>query len=323
MIVVKATVICKDNSTEIRRLPMSRLPGELTYDELCIMLHRLFKKHIPSIDNLVLKYADEDGDKVCLESDLDITHALSQNSVLRVHVFDKTKPSQSQDVVSSELETISSDQRRSLIDAVADLQVRIDGLTKVLAEQLGPAKGFDSDSTRLDGGVTGDKQQFKTSDIAEFLSPTLHTPSTIYSNPQRSSTIPRSASTSNTHPMQNQLSSITASPSQIQTLNIPQPQQLQQMHYPSSQIQQPPQQQQLQSSQQPVHVHHTGPQLQQLNYPQHYPVYTPGSYTSQQQYYPANGQSIQPSQQVSQQQTSHHLAQQHLPQPQPPFRNTQ
>ncbi|KAJ1340677.1 hypothetical protein BSLG_004771 [Batrachochytrium salamandrivorans] len=59
MIIVKAIVQCSDGSAEIRRLPMSRLPGELTYDELCIILHRLFKKHFSSVDDISLCYVDE------------------------------------------------------------------------------------------------------------------------------------------------------------------------------------------------------------------------------------------------------------------------
>ncbi|KAI9190785.1 uncharacterized protein BJ171DRAFT_540741 [Polychytrium aggregatum] len=89
MIDIKA--ICSlPNEKLVKRLPMSRLPGELTFDELCVILHRLFRPHLSaSSENLVLKYADEDGDLVCLETDTDITHALTLSTILKVHVFDK------------------------------------------------------------------------------------------------------------------------------------------------------------------------------------------------------------------------------------------
>jgi hypothetical protein len=55
-------------------------------EKLCIMLHRLFKPHLSSVENICLKYEDEDKDLVVLESDIDISHALSLSSVLKVHV---------------------------------------------------------------------------------------------------------------------------------------------------------------------------------------------------------------------------------------------
>jgi hypothetical protein len=55
MITIKATFKSKDGY-EIRRIPISRLPGEeLTFDELCILLERVFKFRI---DSKILKYAD-------------------------------------------------------------------------------------------------------------------------------------------------------------------------------------------------------------------------------------------------------------------------
>jgi hypothetical protein len=38
---------------------MSRVPGELTFDELCIMLQRIFKNRIAHFNNHILRYLDE------------------------------------------------------------------------------------------------------------------------------------------------------------------------------------------------------------------------------------------------------------------------
>ncbi|KAJ3274525.1 hypothetical protein HDV01_002653 [Terramyces sp. JEL0728] len=74
--------------TEIKRLPMSRLPNELTFDELIVTINRMFKRS----DQLVLKYLDEDQDLVSLENDGDISHALNINTTFKIHAFtDKIK----------------------------------------------------------------------------------------------------------------------------------------------------------------------------------------------------------------------------------------
>lgn len=49
--------------TEIRRVPI--LTDKITYNELCLLAHRLFKPHLSSnIDNLLLKYLDDGNDNV-------------------------------------------------------------------------------------------------------------------------------------------------------------------------------------------------------------------------------------------------------------------
>ncbi|KAL1918271.1 uncharacterized protein VTP21DRAFT_2931 [Calcarisporiella thermophila] len=83
-----STIIVKCRcATEIRRIPILNIP---TYDELCFMMQRLFRPKLSgNLDNLVLRYTDEDGDLVCLTDDTDIAHAVSSNNVLKVSVFDK------------------------------------------------------------------------------------------------------------------------------------------------------------------------------------------------------------------------------------------
>ncbi|KAI8813826.1 hypothetical protein BJ742DRAFT_380843 [Cladochytrium replicatum] len=137
MIVVKAIVKSK-SATEIRRLPMSRLPGELTYDELCIIIHRMFKHALsPNIDNLILRYIDEDGDLVCLETDIDISHALSQNPLLRVHVFDKevlpipkSHTQLLQNLKDLRLDSTKSESLKSLLE---DVSSKIEQILKVVS----------------------------------------------------------------------------------------------------------------------------------------------------------------------------------------------
>eukprot|EP00833_Pecoramyces_ruminatium_P000796 jgi/Orpsp1_1/1174828/evm.model.c7180000051585.1 len=69
---------------------MNRSLGELTYDELCVIVQRIWKSKLSTdINNLVLKYVDDEGDQICLENDNDVNHALSLSSCLKIHVYDK------------------------------------------------------------------------------------------------------------------------------------------------------------------------------------------------------------------------------------------
>jgi hypothetical protein len=54
-----------------RRIPI--LNRELTFDELCIMLHRLFHDHLSSsINSMQLVYRDNEGDWISLTDDMGI-----------------------------------------------------------------------------------------------------------------------------------------------------------------------------------------------------------------------------------------------------------
>ncbi|KAI8338482.1 PB1 domain-containing protein [Chlamydoabsidia padenii] len=68
---------------DIRRLTINQAP---TYDELCLMMTRIFK--LPSSEDITLKYTDNENDLISLLDDNDITHAVSQSSLLKVTVID-------------------------------------------------------------------------------------------------------------------------------------------------------------------------------------------------------------------------------------------
>lgn len=102
---IHRSALLKDSSNE----------GELTYNELCIMMKRIFKSKLASVssEQLVLKYIDNgrinhsntcisflspfhysflfslllDGDLVNLENDTDVIQALSISNVLKITVF--------------------------------------------------------------------------------------------------------------------------------------------------------------------------------------------------------------------------------------------
>lgn len=69
----------------IRRVPI--LTDELTYNELCFLVHRLFKDSLSgNLENLVIKYLDEDNDLVLLAEDWDVKNAALLPGGLKITV---------------------------------------------------------------------------------------------------------------------------------------------------------------------------------------------------------------------------------------------
>ncbi|KAG0325854.1 hypothetical protein BGZ99_000120 [Dissophora globulifera] len=69
------------------RVPIAQVP---TFNELCFIVQRLFRSEVSAdLDNLVLRYQDDDGDLITIQDDADISHAISLSSVLRLTVNDK------------------------------------------------------------------------------------------------------------------------------------------------------------------------------------------------------------------------------------------
>uniref|UniRef100_A0A1I8GEV6 PB1 domain-containing protein n=1 Tax=Macrostomum lignano TaxID=282301 RepID=A0A1I8GEV6_9PLAT len=73
---------------DIRRIPIHN--EEITYDELLLMMQRVFRGSdclASSIDDLVIKYTDEDGDLVTIADDSDLSFAINCSSrVLRLRL---------------------------------------------------------------------------------------------------------------------------------------------------------------------------------------------------------------------------------------------
>lgn len=57
---------------------------ELTYDELILMLQRLFNGRFDAKDDVKLKYRDEDGDLVDIDNDSDLKAAIQSNRYLKL-----------------------------------------------------------------------------------------------------------------------------------------------------------------------------------------------------------------------------------------------
>ncbi|XP_065057750.1 protein TFG-like isoform X2 [Rhopilema esculentum] len=77
---------------DIRRIPIHN--EDITYDELLLMMQRLFRGKIRSTDDVLIKYKDEDGDLITIFDSTDLSFAKSLSRYLKITLFvnDKPKP---------------------------------------------------------------------------------------------------------------------------------------------------------------------------------------------------------------------------------------
>ncbi|KAI9268419.1 hypothetical protein EDC94DRAFT_581954 [Helicostylum pulchrum] len=260
---------------EIRRIPINQAP---TYDELCLMMYRVFKSQITNPENIVLKYMDNEGDMISLLDDNDITHAVSISNLLKITVYENTPSSsvtassQSVDQIQTTL-TLLRDQINDLIKSLKTVED-----TKQEKQITDTNKQESSKPTR----------KLTSAELAQFLSDD-HTTKKMEKN---SSPVKELTTVSPKLPSKN----IPYYPPPSQPLSQPQtnqsvPQQPTQQQPVQQQQHQPVQQQQQQVQQQTAQQ----PAQQQQQQQQHY-IQTPASTgmpptpTSQQQQHPQQHQ---------------------------------
>ncbi|CAH8872257.1 unnamed protein product [Trichobilharzia szidati] len=79
---------------DLRRIPIHN--EEITYDELILMMQRVFKQYITKEDELLVKYKDEDGDFITIGDESDLSLAIQSSKVLQIKIFVINKPEISQ-----------------------------------------------------------------------------------------------------------------------------------------------------------------------------------------------------------------------------------
>ncbi|XP_046919907.1 uncharacterized protein LOC124499952 isoform X2 [Dermatophagoides farinae] len=77
-IIIKAQYV-----DDIRRIPI--IGDEITYDELILMMQRLFK--LQPTDEIHLKYRDDDNDLISIIDDNDLSFAIQYSRILKLKVF--------------------------------------------------------------------------------------------------------------------------------------------------------------------------------------------------------------------------------------------
>ena len=71
---------------DIRRIQLDAFES-LTYDELILMMQRVFRDQLDANADVTLKYKDEDGDLITLFDSADLAVAISYSRVLKLTLF--------------------------------------------------------------------------------------------------------------------------------------------------------------------------------------------------------------------------------------------
>lgn len=111
---------------DVRRIPIHN--EDLTYNELVLMMQRVFRNTLKSSDEVTIKYADDDGDLITIFDDSDITLAIQLSRVLKLTLFcqgDKTS------VASPKVKDI----RKELVDIRNKVNMILDSLEDDHARQ--------------------------------------------------------------------------------------------------------------------------------------------------------------------------------------------
>ncbi|KAL5264349.1 hypothetical protein ACHWQZ_G005446 [Mnemiopsis leidyi] len=117
MLIIKARL-----GDEYRRIPIHN--EDITYDELLLMLQRLFPKCLSPTDDVLLKYKDEDGDLITIADGSDLMYAKAYSRTLSLTIFVKGK-----DIPVVDISTV-----RSMRSELVSLRDRINRLLDKLED---------------------------------------------------------------------------------------------------------------------------------------------------------------------------------------------
>uniref|UniRef100_A0A1E1XGJ5 Putative the pb1 domain found in tfg protein n=1 Tax=Amblyomma aureolatum TaxID=187763 RepID=A0A1E1XGJ5_9ACAR len=75
---------------DIRRIPIHN--EDITYDELILMMQRVFRGKLSSSDEVTVKYKDEDGDLITIFDSSDLSFAIQCSRILKLTIFVNHQP---------------------------------------------------------------------------------------------------------------------------------------------------------------------------------------------------------------------------------------
>nr|XP_058151971.1 protein TFG isoform X2 [Dasypus novemcinctus] len=75
---------------DIRRIPIHN--EDITYDELVLMMQRVFRGKLLSSDEVTIKYKDEDGDLITIFDSSDLSFAIQCSRILKLTLFVNGQP---------------------------------------------------------------------------------------------------------------------------------------------------------------------------------------------------------------------------------------
>uniref|UniRef100_A0A673WD72 Trafficking from ER to golgi regulator n=1 Tax=Salmo trutta TaxID=8032 RepID=A0A673WD72_SALTR len=104
---------------DIRRIPIHN--EDITYDELVLMMQRVFRGKLQSNDEVTIKYKDEDDDLITIFDSSDLSFAIQCSRILKLTLFVNGQPS-----------PLESCQVKYLRKELIELRNKINGLLECL-----------------------------------------------------------------------------------------------------------------------------------------------------------------------------------------------
>lgn len=75
---------------DIRRIPIHN--EDITYDELMLMMQRVYRGKLKNSDDITIKYKDEDNDLITIFDDSDLSFAIQCSRILKITLFVNGQP---------------------------------------------------------------------------------------------------------------------------------------------------------------------------------------------------------------------------------------
>jgi len=138
---------------DIRRIPIHN--DDLTYDELVLMMQRVFRGVLDPEEELLLKYKDEDGDLITIVDNSDLSFAIQYCRVLRLTIIcgDANNKNQGESVkltkdVTKELREIR-DRVNKILDSISDTSKDDSASPKSEENQLEESEDVSSQAVQM------------------------------------------------------------------------------------------------------------------------------------------------------------------------------
>uniref|UniRef100_A0A1B6G4L0 PB1 domain-containing protein n=1 Tax=Cuerna arida TaxID=1464854 RepID=A0A1B6G4L0_9HEMI len=125
---------------DVRRIPIHN--ESITYDELVLMMQRVFRGKLSSTDDITIKYKDEDGDLITIFDSSDLSYAVQYSRVLKLTLFINNPENVSRLYQALEVRQVQKELRR-IRDQVHHLLDLIDSRDPEVSSSTADKRGRD------------------------------------------------------------------------------------------------------------------------------------------------------------------------------------
>nr|XP_006813315.1 PREDICTED: protein TFG-like isoform X3 [Saccoglossus kowalevskii] len=127
---------------DIRRIPIHN--EDITYDELLLMMQRVYRGRLNSSDEVTIKYKDEDNDLITIGDNPDLSFAIQCSRILKITLFVNGQP-----------RPLESDQVKHLRKEITDLRNRLNQLLDDLEPPSLPRTAGKSSPSKAKDDLSG------------------------------------------------------------------------------------------------------------------------------------------------------------------------